>query len=61
MNNVTPLPSMQEHLDGCLELSNRLRSAIEQTVKEHPNMTSVSVIGILRLVEINFIARLPCD
>ena len=56
--HFTLLPSGKEHKDACLELQEGIEALIEKTVAERPNMTSVSILGVLRLVEHNFLGRI---
>ena len=56
--NLSRLPSVKDHQKACAELHDSLTSVINLFIELHPNMTSVTVLGILRLVEHNFIARI---
>ena len=41
-----------------ISLTSDTPALIEKTAAEHPNMTSVSILGVLRLVEHNFLGRI---
>lgn len=44
---------------ACTRLADEIEVVIERTIRENPDMLAVTILGVLRLVEANFIERMP--